>query len=280
VAEGITVTISTVDGTGNASPLTTYDATFPVRPEPGKPARFVSPFEFRGDPPGAPWEYWANYLTTTIGGNISAGPYRTYNSFYLLDRFSNVTFGYGTTSSPPPWQNLWVTFTNQLSGGSGFNNISFPGYETDVSWSNAGGSLPNGTFDAPLTVNYNDPEYGTGSVVKHLTLSFISGVRSALVSFQQYDLRFGVDDGMTVMTVPPGASGSAIPTTTNPRSLDPAGQVTPRRLNFQIVTGTNVPLEARRTRARTTFGASMAASTSSTTRRRRTRTFRPRSPEG
>jgi hypothetical protein len=239
--EGLNVTISTVDGSGNATPLTTFDAAFPVRPEPGRPQQLVSPQELNGLPYDDVWEYWADYLTTTVGGTKLSGLYTVYNSFYLVDRWKNVTFGYGTTQSPTAAQNVSVSFTSQLPGiGLPGFDVAFPGYETDLSWSNAGGSMPT-TYTGDLFVTGTDPEYGIINVPRALKLRFVSGTHSALISQQDYDLRFGVDDGTWPITVPPGATGAAIPRTKDPRNPVLEKQDTARRLNFQIVTGTNVP---------------------------------------
>ncbi len=179
-------------------------------------------------------------MTEKIGSVTHSTLYFSYNSYYLVDRYDNVTFGYSNAVSPTTPQNIGVTFANQLAGRSGYD-VSFPGYETDVEWTDAGG-MPSGTYPFPLTVDYSDPEWGTGSVTKTLTLSFVSGVHSALINQQDYDARFGVNDGTWPMTISPGASGAAISTTTDARNPDPSQQQIPRRLNFQIVTGTSVPL--------------------------------------
>ncbi len=247
VAENLTVTISTVDGTGNATPLTTYDASFPVHPEPGRPKSFVSPFELVGGPPDAAWQYWADYLTTTVAGVKQSPRYSIPNSFYLVDRWNNVTFGYPVDPAHTTvfgQQNLSVTFKDQLAGVNqpGYD-ITFPGYEVDLSWSNAGGSMPTGA-DLSFGLHYSgDPTYGTGDIAppRSVRLNFISGTQHALTSQQDYELRFGVDDTGWPVTVPPGATGSALPTTQDTRNTDPTLSTVPKRLTFQIVTGTNVP---------------------------------------
>ncbi|MGA7992976.1 MAG: hypothetical protein WCC53_16220, partial [Thermoanaerobaculia bacterium] len=237
VTENLGVTISTVDGTGSSTPLTTFAGAFPVHPEPGKPIRFLSPYEIQGGADDHLYEFWANYLVTTVGGVTSTGPYRTYNSFYLVDRFSNVTFGYSGATSPATPQNISVSFSSQLAGSS-VPGVAFPGYETDVSWSNIGGAMPSGTYNLNLALSFTDAEYGSGAVQQPITLSFISGTHSALISQQDYELRFGVDDRGWPVSVSPAATGSALPTTSDLRSGQPS---IPKRLCFQIVAGTNVP---------------------------------------
>jgi hypothetical protein len=233
-AEGLDLTISTIDGTGETTPLTAFTASFDVRPEPGKPDHFLSPFEILGRADDHIYDFWVDYLTSTPAGVTLGGPYQIGNSYYLVDKWSNVTFGYGSTVSPSPTpQNITVTFTNQLSGGSRFGyEIGFPGYEMDISWSNSGGSMPSGQTVVPLSINFTDVDYGTGTIVKNIVLSFTSGTLHALISPQAYDLFYGADDGLWPISVSPGATGGAIPTTN-------IGDK--RRLAFQIVTGTNVP---------------------------------------
>jgi hypothetical protein len=236
--ESVRVTINTVDGSGNASPLTMFDSEYPVLPEPGKPNQLLSQFDLMGKPDDQVWSYWADFMTSPPeqGPLRQSGVYQVFNSYYLVDRWDNVTFGYGNAVSPSTPANLTVGFANQLQGSS-VSGVEFEAYETDVSWSNLGGSMPMPSGDnvVPLTVNYSDGEYGTGSVVTNLTLRFLAGTYSALMNQEDYDLRFGVDDGTWPITVAPAATGAAIPSTTN------GGQPTARRLNFQIVTGSSVP---------------------------------------
>jgi len=241
VTEDLQVTISTVDGSGSATPLTTFAADFDVHPEPGKPTHFLSPSELNGGADDHTYDFWTSYLVTTVGGVTMSGPYRDYNSYYLVDRWNNVTFGYNGTQPVSSPQNVTVSFTSQL-GGSNIPDVAFPGYETDVSWSNIGGAMPTGNQGLTLSLIFNDAEYGSNvAVTRPITLSFLTGpslTLSALISQQDYDLRFGVDDTGWPISVPPAATGSAIPGTSDPRS----GQSSiPKRLCFQIVTGTSVP---------------------------------------
>jgi hypothetical protein len=236
--EGLVVTISTVDGSGSPTPLTMFTREFPVHPEPGKPHHFLSAFEVNGGTDDHLYELWTDYLITTAGNFKTGGPYSHYNSFYLMDRWNNVTFGYNGTQPVSTPQNLTVSFTNQLAGAN-IPDVAFPGYRTDVSWSNAGGAMPSGTYNLTLPLAFTDAEYGSGTVQQPLTLSFISGTRSALISQHDYDLRFGVNDTGWPVNVSPAATGSALPTTSDPRSGQPS---IPKRLCFQVVTGTNVPL--------------------------------------
>jgi hypothetical protein len=189
-----------------------------VHPEPWAPDHFEC-WEGPNLPCGDLFEYWTGILSDIT----------TWEIYYLTDAWSNTTFGCTNISATQPGSGVTVGFADQTSGQGGGD---FAGYAIRTQWGMY--PPPSGTMTSTLSVAYpDDPagDWGGGTASKTITYQFDGGSSHVLIQRQNYDNRFGVDDGGWPLVVPPGAGEGAMPKTT-------AGD-TPR-LVLLALTGTTV----------------------------------------
>jgi len=192
--------------------------TYGVHPEPGKPDHFAC-WEGLNLPCGDVFAHWTG---------IFSGMTLT-DAYHLEDAWGNATFGYTDTAATQPGSGVSVQFTDQTAGMGG----DFAGYTLVTQWPT--NPAPSGQLSSTLTVDYPDDPAGdwlAGTVTKTITYDFSGGGSHLLVQKQNYDARFGVDEGAWPMTVSPGAGEGAMPKT--------ASGDTPR-LVLLALSGTTIP---------------------------------------
>jgi trimeric autotransporter adhesin len=231
-----------------------------VHPEPGKPDHFVSGSAFPGGPIDPVREFWSDAFPMVVSGTKSNGQPRSVteqiyetNTFYLVDAYENVTFGYTNTTPIPtaPAPNVTVSLRDQTGGGSipGWVAVDYPGYELGFVWSNDP-DMPQGAMTSTISVTYPaDPDWSGGTVSKAVPLQFDRGTFHSVIgkisSYDGYFLSshpdsFFADDPDFPITVSPGAEGDALPTLLPPTAAQFVGQ--PARTVFLILSNTTGPI--------------------------------------
>ncbi|HSB35897.1 MAG TPA: DUF6531 domain-containing protein, partial [Thermoanaerobaculia bacterium] len=233
-AERLAVVLSTVDAGGETE---VGSASYPVRPEPGKPYEFYC--EDDGVPCPDRWDYWSGYHTTPAGlradgsPKYQAGPHDVYNSYRLLDLYGNLCFGYeqttATSASTAPA--ITTEFKSQTTLLPILGKVDPSNYRLRTTWTNDP-AWPNGFYPSTLSVDCYDPDWGSCSVRKTIVYGFDANPTKAIERQISYEKRFGVDDGAAPFRVLPGATAAGIPKTS-------AGDA--RRLTLVAMQGSQYP---------------------------------------
>jgi hypothetical protein len=218
--ESLSLTLYTVDSTGNPSPTTVFNVTYDVHPEPGKPDHFAC-FDYLGVACGDVFQFWTGYLATQTGTGPGGVPvlgagFQIYDAYFLADLYGNTTFGYTNAMATQPASNVTVAFNDETTTGPNFSQ-----YVLTTSWTNFP-TWPATSLSSTLGVSYpTDPDWQAGSITKTITYEFDSGTTHALSRFANYDLvrpdgTPGITDGAWgtfPISVSPGGETANLPKT-------------------------------------------------------------------
>jgi hypothetical protein len=190
VAEDLGIRLETPDG----APL-----AYNVSPEPGKPDHFLC-IDFSYNECPDVFQFWTGYLS---GMDV-------WDSYFLKDQYGNTVFGYTDTAATPPGAGMQVLFQDQTLG---HTDGDYAGYTVSTRWWTSPG--PVGLFGSTLTVTYpDDPDWPGGTVRRDITVQFEGGPTHVLVQKQNYEARFGFNDGPFPISVAPGSNEGSMPKTT------------------------------------------------------------------